>query len=63
MNDVINEIEMIMKSFSYDEHTAIGWIKANIREYDSVFRCDLNRYLSADAISREFGVVYEESVA
>lgn len=59
MNEVIDEIRVIMNSFGYDEDAAIGWIKANIGEYDSVFRCDLNRYLSGDAISREFGVIYE----
>ena len=59
MNEIIEEIATVMDSFGYDEDTAIGWIKANIGEYDSIFRCDLNRYLSDDAISREFGVVYE----
>ena len=58
MNEVIDEIQVIMNSFGYDEDAAIGWIKANIGEYDSVFRCDLNRLVSGDTLAKAHGVQY-----
>jgi len=45
--EVLDEIALIKKEFGYDEDTAIGWIRRNIAEYGSVFKCELNKYIRA----------------
>lgn len=57
-DEVISEIKVIKNCFGYNESEAIAWIKCNIREYGSEFKCDLNRYENDDKIAKEFAVVY-----
>lgn len=59
-NDVISEIRTLMDFLRCEEGDAVKWIQQNIGEYDSVFRSDLNRYLTGDVLAREFNVRYEK---
>lgn len=58
MDDVKEEIAVVMNTFGYDEDAAIGWIQSHIDEYGSVFKCDLNRYLSNDFLSKQYNIAY-----
>lgn len=59
MNEVKQEIVDVQQAFGYSFDEAVMWIKAHIFEYDSIFTCDLNRYLSGDAVAKQYGVVYD----
>lgn len=59
MNTVEQEIAHIQQSFRYTFGEAVEWIMQHLYEYDTVFKCDFNRFLSGDALAKKFGVKYD----
>ena len=59
MDTVEREIADIQQSFRYTFDEAVEWIVRHLYEYDSVFKCDFNRFLTGDALTKKFGVKYD----
>ena len=58
--EIRDEIFSVRKAFGYTEEEAIGWIRSFLNMYDSVFRCDFNRFLTGDVLAKKYGVIYED---